>query len=151
MTDSNPRAVVEQLYRHLEAGRMDEYIAQFAEDTIWIEPAGSVFGGIYRSPESVRELMTTATEEWWEEFSVDVDRLVVDGSTVIAITTTCGTAAETGRRMEARAAHLYVVENGLITKMESFEDTARVNSVIDGRPSPPPDPDGPPDRNGSVE
>jgi uncharacterized protein (TIGR02246 family) len=130
-----PAKVVQQLYELLEEGRFDEYASNFAEDAKWIEPTGSVFGGTYRGRDQIRELMERASKDWWEEFEVEVDRLVVDGDTVIAITTTSGTYRSSGVRASARAAHLYVVRDGLITRMESFEDTASLNRAIDSEPS----------------
>lgn len=130
----NPVKVVEELYMLLEDRRFDEYASRLTEDVEWIEPAGSVFGGLYRGRNTIRELMETAATDWWSEFEVDVDRLFVDGDSVIAVTTTRGEYRRTGKRMEARAAHLYVVEDGLISRMESFEDTATLNEAIDTEP-----------------
>lgn len=133
-TDDTPRAVVERLYDCLADGRIDDYVAQFADDAVWIEPAGSVFGGEYRGPEAIRDLLTAATEEWWTEFEVDVDRFLADGDTVVAVTTTRGVYARTGEQASARAAHLYVVEDGLVVRMESFEDTGALHTAIDRAP-----------------
>jgi len=122
---------VKNLYELLDEGKYEQYLSNFTSDALWIEPEGSEFGGYYRGVEEIENLITEAFEHEWSEFEVEISRIVSDGDTVITLTTTRGKYAETGRRMETRAAHVYDFDGDLITRMESFEDTAALNRAIE--------------------
>jgi ketosteroid isomerase-like protein len=134
MDTTTHRETVYNLYELLARGAFDEYVSNYTQNALWIEPEGSIFGGKYRGREEIRELLKTAMEEWWLEFNVDVDRMLEDDGTVVVLTTTEGVYADTGKRMETRAAHVYDFEDGLIHRMESFEDTVALHRAIDDTP-----------------
>lgn len=134
MNSSTRTETVENLYDLLAQGAFDEYVSNYTPDALWIEPEGSTFGGQYQGRDEIRDLLTTAMEEWWAEFTVDIDRILEDDETVVVLTTTKGVYADTGKKMETRAAHVYDFEGDLIRRMESFEDTVALHRAIDDAP-----------------
>jgi uncharacterized protein (TIGR02246 family) len=124
--------VVRSLYETLADRDMDEYMSRFAEDAVWIEPEGSEFGGTYRGKDTIRELLTSAFTEWWDDFEVEPEQFIDAGDTVVVIAVEKGTYTETGKRMEARSAHVYDLEDGKVTRMESFVDSALMQQAVEG-------------------
>lgn len=123
--------IVRSLYQNLSERDMDVYMSKFADDAVWIEPEGSEFGGTYRGKETIRELLTSAFTEWWDDFEVEPERFIDADETVVVIAVERGVFKKTGNRMDARSAHVYDLENGKITRMESFVDSALMQQAVE--------------------
>lgn len=122
--EAENEALVRSLYEATANGEfdVDAFLAPLADDVTWIEPAGSPVGGVHRGTDGVGDIIETMTTEF-ETFEMVPDRFLVDGDTV-AVPVTGRFTAHDGEDIEARAVHLYDIENGKIVRMENFEDTA---------------------------
>ena len=60
-------------------------IADFADDIEWTEAAGFPLAGIYHGPEAVKTGVFMALGADWDGWAPDIDQLVADGETVVAL------------------------------------------------------------------
>lgn len=96
-------------------------------DIEWIHPA---LGGTFHGRDSVIEdVLIPFWDEW--ELSVDVDRFVADGDTVIVLAEYHGTYRPTGNPFRAPVAHVWDVDQGVISRFQQFVDTESLVGQIE--------------------
>ncbi len=116
----SPVNVVEGVYEAVGEGDLDRVIASLDEDVTWIEPQGGTYGGTYQGADEVMENLFAELGEEWDEFSVEPERFVVSGETVVALVRHHGIHASTGQRFEAPIADVWDLENGQITRLQHY-------------------------------
>lgn len=125
--------IVQGIYQAVELGDLDEVVAALDEDVEWIEPEGGTYGGTYHGPDEVVENLFAELGDEWDEFSIEEERLIVDGNTIVALVTHRGTHAETGQHFEAPMADVWDVENGKVTRFQHYVGSINyVNARADG-------------------
>jgi hypothetical protein len=124
--------IVKGAYDAFARGTIDEVTAVMAEDIEWVEAEGGPNGGVYHGPEEVVENVFVPLGTEWEGFTVDVERYVADGDTVVALGTYSGSYAETGKGFEAAFAHAIDLEDGMIVRFQQYTDTALHNEPLAG-------------------
>lgn len=112
--------LVRGIYEAVGQGDLDQVAAALAEDVEWIEPEGGPYGGTYHGPDDVLENLFEELGEEWEEFSVDPERFVSDGETIVAEVTHRGIHAATGERYEAPIVDVWELKNEKITRFQHY-------------------------------
>ncbi|ONI81480.1 hypothetical protein ALI144C_19340 [Actinosynnema sp. ALI-1.44] len=121
--------VVRQAYDVFGRGEIDQFIKLLDDSVEWNIPAELPYGGIYRSPEAVVEMMSTISNYYLtrnlEITSFDEldDLVVVRGRHFGKVTD--------GRDYDAGFAAFFTVHAGRIATMREYVDPGKVILVLD--------------------
>jgi ketosteroid isomerase-like protein len=120
-----PADVVRRQYLASARGDMEALRATLAADVEWTEMAGFPLAGTYRTPGGV-------TANVMEVLARDWDDWVANGENVVVLARYTATNKATGRDINVRVAHHFVVRGGDIVRFEQFVDTAMVLAAMPG-------------------
>ena len=124
------KEIVQGLYQSFAAGDVPAVVAGFADDISWTEADGFPLAGTYIGPQAVVENVFMRLGEFSDNWSVEVDRFVADGDTVIADGRYTWNHKETGEPCAVRMAHVWTFVDGKATAFLQHVDTARVRELI---------------------
>jgi ketosteroid isomerase-like protein len=116
-------AIVQGLYDAFNDHDIETALATMTDDVEWTEPAGSPFGGTVHGPDAVNEHVFEPCMEMFDPFTVDPDRFVDGGDTVVALGKFHATTSE-GKKIVSPFAHIWTVEDGKIAGLTNYTDTA---------------------------
>ncbi|MBT2476204.1 nuclear transport factor 2 family protein [Microbacterium sp. ISL-103] len=125
-----PRDVVRRQYLASAAGDLDALRATLAPDVEWKEMAGFPLAGTYRTPEGVTSAVMEKLGADWSGWTAHDDSYIVDGEHVVVLARYTATHRATGKPLDVRVAHAFVVRGGLIVRFEQFVDTALVREAM---------------------
>jgi uncharacterized protein len=129
-TSSNaPADVVRRQYLASAAGDLAALRATLAPDVEWTEMAGFPLAGTYRTPACVTSNVMEELGKNWDEWIAHDDTYVVDGENVVVLARYTARNNTTGKDLDARVAHHFVVRGGRIVRFEQFVDTALVRDA----------------------
>jgi len=126
---SAPADVVRRQYIASATGDLEALRATLAPDVEWTEMAGFPLAGTYRTPRGVTSHVMEVLGRDWEGWTAHDDRYVVDGENVVVLARYTARHKATGKRLDVRVAHHFVVRAGLIVRFEQFVDTALVRDA----------------------
>ncbi|MFJ7295788.1 nuclear transport factor 2 family protein [Streptomyces collinus] len=129
-TSTTPADVVRRQYLASAAGDLAALRATLAPDVEWTEMAGFPLAGTYRTPEGVTAGVMEKLGEDWDGWTAHDDIYVADGEDVVVLARYTATHRATGRPVDVRVAHHFVVRGGLIVRFEQFTDTALVRDAM---------------------
>jgi uncharacterized protein len=129
MTDS-PADVVRRQYLASAAGDLDALRATLAPDVEWTEMAGFPLAGTYRTPEGVTAGVMEKLGADWDDWTAHDDTYVADGENVVVLARYTATNKATGKAIDVRVAHHFIVRSGQIVRFEQFVDTAKVREAM---------------------
>lgn len=110
--------------------RLDALRATLAEDVEWTEMAGFPLAGTYRTPDGVVANVMERLAEDWSSWTAHDDTYVAGGENVVVLARYTAVSKLTGKHLDVRVAHHFVVRGGLIVRFEQFVDTAKVREAI---------------------
>ncbi|HEY8913095.1 nuclear transport factor 2 family protein [Lacisediminihabitans sp.] len=125
-TSTAPRDVVRRQYLASAAGDLAALRATLAPDVEWTEMAGFPLAGTYRTPEGVTSNVMEILGKDWDGWAAHDDTYVVEGENVVVLARYTATNRATGKSINVRVAHAFIVRGGLIVRFEQFVDTAKV-------------------------
>ncbi|MEJ2889117.1 nuclear transport factor 2 family protein [Actinomycetospora aeridis] len=123
-------ALVRGAYEDFGRGDIPAVLGFLADDVVWTESAGGLYGGTYEGPQAVLEGIFARVGAEWDGFVVDLERVLADGDAVVGVVTYRGTYRATGRSVVARGAHVWEVRDGRAIRVEQFTDTAQFAAVV---------------------
>jgi len=126
-----PADVVRAQYLASAAADLEALRATLAPDVEWTEMAGFPLAGTYRTPSGVTTNVMEKLAADWDDWTAHDDTYVVDGPSVVVLARYTATNKATGRPLNVRVAHHFVVRGGLIVRFEQFVDTAAVRTAMD--------------------
>jgi len=103
--------------------RLQQYVA---EDVLWQESEGYVYGGCYRGLEEVFQRVFLPQSTEWTDFSSEAEQLIADGDSVVALGFYQGTHNQTKKAFRARFAHHWQLHEGKITRFTQYVDSHTV-------------------------
>jgi uncharacterized protein len=127
---STPADVVRRHYMASAHGDLAALRATLAPDVEWTEMTGFPLAGTYRTPAGVTGGVMEALARDWDDWTAHDDRYVVDGENVIVLARYTARNKATGKALNSRVAHHFVVRGGLIVRFEQFVDTALVRDAM---------------------
>lgn len=134
MTNSTPSPVpadvVRRQYLASAAGDLEALRATLAPDVEWTEMAGFPLAGTHRTPEGVTTNVMAKLGQGWDDWTAHDDTYVADGENVVVLARYTATNKATGKPIDVRVAHHFVVRGGLIVRFEQFVDTAKVREAM---------------------
>ena len=122
---SNPE-IVKSFY-DADEGEVDHFYEIIADDVEWIHPA---LGGTFHGVDSVVEDVLQPFWETWD-LSIDFERFIDDGDTIVVLATYRGTYKPTGSQVEEPVAHVWSLDDEKITRFQQYIDTASVQEQIE--------------------
>ena len=126
---STPAEVVRRQYLASAAGDLAALRATMAPDVEWTEMAGFPLAGTYRTPEDVTTNVMEALGREWDGWAAHDDTYIVDNEDVVVLARYTATHRVTGKELNCRVAHHFIVRAGRIVRFEQFVDTARVRDA----------------------
>ncbi len=132
-TSSAPADVVRRQYLASAAGDLAALRATLAPDVEWTEMAGFPLAGTYRTPDGVTANVMERLGKDWDGWIAHDDTYIVDGENVIVLARYTARNNATGKDLNARVAHHFVVRGGRIVRFEQFVDTALVRDAMTPR------------------
>jgi ketosteroid isomerase-like protein len=124
-----PAQVIDAHYAAGARGDVDGMIADFADDIEWIEAAGFPLAGTYHGPQAVKNEIFLGLGRDWEGWHPEIERLVADGDTVVAIGWYLATHRATGKPVRTRVAHVWTVRDEKVVAFEQITDTLPVDQA----------------------
>ncbi|OLT16478.1 DUF4440 domain-containing protein [Pseudonocardia sp. CNS-139] len=126
----SPADVVRAQYRASAAGDLAALRATLAPDVEWVETAGFPLGGTYRTPDGVTSGVMDRLAAEWTGWAVHDETYVSEGEDVVVLARYTATNRATGRALDARVAHHFVVRGARIARFEQFVDSATVRAAM---------------------
>jgi uncharacterized protein len=124
-----PADVVRRQYLASARGDLDALRATLADDVEWTEMAGFPLAGTYRTPAGVTSAVMEQLGAAWRDWIAHDDTYVVDGENVVVLARYTATNKASGKELNVRVAHHFVVRGGRIVRFEQFVDTAKVRDA----------------------
>lgn len=122
--------IIRDHYAASERKSLPDMMADFADDLQWTEMAGFPCAGTYRGAQQVTEKVFKVLGTEWEGFDFKLERLLDAGDSIVGIGNYSGTFRETGKAMQARVVHLWLLEGGKVRQFEQFTDTLLVAQAM---------------------
>lgn len=120
MSEQENKQLIQQGYEAFAAGDIETVMNLFDDDIEWVQPGDSAISGTFHGKNEVMEHFGRMAEK---QLTVQVDRLVAEGDTVVALTqVTAG--GETGRD-----ADVFTIRDGKTVRVEVHGDTALTERV----------------------
>lgn len=129
-SSTRPVDVVRRQYLASAAGDLAALRATLAPDVEWKEMAGFPLAGTYRTPGGVTAGVMERLGADWDNWTAHDDTYVADGENVVVLARYTAVNKATGRPIDVRVAHHFVVRGGLIARFEQFVDTALVRAAM---------------------
>src|SRR5436309_4654966 len=122
-TSSAPADVVRRQYLASARGDLEALRATLADDVEWTEMAGFPLAGTYRTPAGVTSAVMAQLGAAWDDWTAHDDTYVVDGENVVVLARYTARNQATGKDIDVRVAHHFIVRGGAIVRFEQFVDT----------------------------
>ena len=122
--------IIKAHYAGSEKGDLDLMMSPVTDRTEWIEMAGFPYAGTYRGRAAIIEGVFRRIGEEWDDYTFTLERLIDGDTTVVGIGAYSGTYRETGKRMSARVAHVWDLQDGEVIRFEQFTDTRLVEQAL---------------------
>ena len=129
-TSSAPADVVRRQYLASANGDLEALRATLADDVEWTEMAGFPLAGTYRTPTGVTSAVMEQLAAAWDNWIAHDDTYVIDGENVVVLARYTATNKATGKNIDVRVAHHFIVRGGRIVRFEQFVDTAKVHAAM---------------------
>jgi ketosteroid isomerase-like protein len=129
-TSTAPADVVRRQYLASARGDLEALRATLADDVEWTEMAGFPLAGTYRTPTGVTSAVMEQLGKDWDGWAAHDDTYVVDGDNVVVLARYTATNKTTGKDINVRVAHHFIVRGGRIVRFEQFVDTAKVRDAM---------------------
>lgn len=117
--------IVQSFYDGLAAGDLPRAFERFAARIDWwqTESASHAQGNPYTTAAAVVEGVLLPIGRDWEGFRVEVERVIGDGETVIALGQYSGVHRRSRKSLAAPFAHAWTVRDGQILAFREYVDT----------------------------
>ncbi|MEV6192817.1 nuclear transport factor 2 family protein [Streptomyces sp. NPDC051920] len=126
----SPTEAVRAQYIASATGDLELWRSVVAEDVEWTEAAGFPLAGTYRTPGGIIDGVFTPLAQEWDDWTTHDDTYVTDGERVVVLARYTARNKTTGKTMEARVAHSFIVRSGRIVRMEQIVDSASVRDAM---------------------
>lgn len=129
-TSSAPADVVRRQYLAAGNGDLEALRATLADDVEWTEMAGFPLAGTYRTPHGVTSAVMERLDQEWDDWVAHDDTYIADGENVVVLARYTASNKDTGKHINVRVAHHFIVRGGRIVRFEQFVDTAKVRDAM---------------------
>lgn len=121
---NTPTEIVRSFYDKLAAGDAPGALGLMAPDIEWITMWHYKVEG--RGPERVAEGLFKPLAAEWSSFALVPTEFIADGDTVVSLGEFTGVNRATGKKADARYAHVWTIKDGKITRFRQYIDTLAI-------------------------
>ncbi|MCX6501494.1 MAG: nuclear transport factor 2 family protein [Microbacterium sp.] len=121
--------IIRAHYAASDAGDLEGMLAPLAPDVQWREADGFPAAGLYIGPEAVKQNVFLRLAGEYDDYRLTVDEVLDAGDAVVGVGTYTGTFTATGKAFRARVAHLWRLQDGVVTHFEQITDTLPVDQA----------------------
>jgi len=107
-----------------------EMMAEVSPAVAWTEMAGFPCGGTWIGPEQVIAKVFAVLGREWEGYRFSLEKLIDGGEYIVGVGTYSGRNLKTGKAMQARVTHVWLLVEGRIVAFEQFTDTLLVAQAM---------------------
>ena len=129
MSEENVR-VAQQTYEAFGRGDVPAVLQNFDPDVEWHAAEGLPWVCIHNGPEAVAENVFGAVMATVDGFTVNPERYIDSGETVVALGRYGGTGKAAGKPLDAAFAHVWEFADGKLKRFLHYTDTATFNEAI---------------------
>ena len=101
-------------------------MANVSPEVRWTEMAGFPCAGTWVGPQQVIDNVFAVLAAGWDDYRLELERLLDAGARVVGIGDYRGIFRGTGKPMQARVVHVWQLQKGQIIRFEQFTDTLLV-------------------------
>ncbi|MFA5956314.1 nuclear transport factor 2 family protein [Hyphomicrobium sp.] len=116
--------IIRSFYDNLSSGNAPGALGLMAPDIEWITMWHYKVEG--RGPDRVAEGLFKPLMAEWSSFSLVPNEFITEGDTVVSLGEFIGVHATTGKRSEARYAHVWTLRDGKISRFRQYIDTQAI-------------------------
>lgn len=116
--------IIRSFYDNLSSGNAPGALGLMAPDIEWITMWHYKVDG--RGPDRVAEGLFKPLMAEWSSFSLVPTEFITEGDTVVSLGEFIGVHATTGKRSEARYAHVWTLRDGKISRFRQYIDTQAI-------------------------
>lgn len=120
------KEIVQGIYQAFATGDVPAVLGAFADDISWTESDGFPLAGTYVGPQAVLENVFMRLATLGDEWTVNVNRLIAEGDTVVADGTYSWKHKETEEPCEVRMAHIWTLADGKVKTFLQHVDSLGV-------------------------
>ena len=120
------REIVAAHYAASARNDVQAMMADVAPSVRWTEMAGFPCAGTWIGPQEVVRNVFEVLGRDWLGYRFELESLVDGGERIVGIGTYRATHRQSGKPLAARVAHVWTLQDGLITGFEQFTDTLLV-------------------------
>jgi uncharacterized protein len=130
MSESETLAIIDHLYTTFLLGDLEAALDLVSDDTLWIVygPAELPFAGEFSGPSGVKQFLE-ALVTTQREVKVEISDRIVQGNKALFAGVYSAIITATGKTLSVSFAHIWTVDNGKISKLVDFFDTAAVHAA----------------------
>ena len=130
MANQDSLTVVQQAYSHFKTGNLPALVAQMGPSVEWHVPdiANSPTAGRRTGQDSVRDFFTNLVTER-NAITFEPRQFVAQGDTVVALGDYEWHVNGTGKSFKSDFAHVFKVQDGMITRFQEFMDNAAASEA----------------------
>ncbi|GAA6765765.1 hypothetical protein AAFH68_17030 [Flavobacterium sp. CGRL1] len=123
--------VVGKMFDAFGKGDMENLKKTVADNSVWTYngPKEIPYTGIYKGKDGAVQFIGNIISNV-EVLDFKVDKMIADGATVAVIGFEKQKVKKTGKILEQKWVQIYTVENGLITKMDEYANTAHAQQLF---------------------
>ncbi|CDX45495.1 conserved hypothetical protein [Mesorhizobium sp. ORS 3359] len=121
---TTPTELIQRFYDRLAAGDVANALSLMSPEIEWITMWHYKVGG--PGPERVAEDLFKPLVAEWSSFALVPTEFITEGDTVVSLGGFTGVHGVTGKKAEARYAHVWLLKNGKIARFRQYIDTLAV-------------------------
>jgi uncharacterized protein len=125
------KEIVETAYASFAVGDVPSVLAIMDPQIEWTEAEGwPLYNGTFVGPQAIVEGVFMRLREIGDNFSVNVNQLVADGDTVVALGTYTWDRKDSGEPAEVKMAHVWTLDDGKLSRFQQHVDTAKERYLL---------------------
>jgi hypothetical protein len=125
------KEIVETAYASFAVGDVPSVLAIMDPQIEWTEAEGwPLYNGTFVGPQAIVEGVFMRLGEIGDNFSVNVNQLVADGDTVVALGTYTWDRKDSGEPAEVKMAHVWTLDDGKLSRFQQHVDTAKERYLL---------------------
>ena len=125
------KEIMESAYASFALGDVPTVLALMDPNIEWREAEGwPLYNGTFVGPQAIVDGVFMRLGEIGDNFSVNVNQLVAEGDTVVALGSYTWNRKDSGEPAEVQMAHVWTLDDGKITRMQQHVDTAKERYLL---------------------
>jgi ketosteroid isomerase-like protein len=123
--------VVRSAYEAFASGDLRPVLGILDENVEWHEAEHVIFwpGGGFVGPQAIVDGVFARIPRVFDDFTIDVTRIVDFGDTVLVEGRCRATAKATGKSLDAQVAHVWDFQRGKVVRWQQYTDTWQFSEV----------------------